>query len=345
MRSNVMSSPLEATHLIATTLRGKPVRSVSPVHRGANNMLARIVFEDGETCALKGYLQQDSDRRDRIGTEFDALRFLEENDINLVPRALAQCRESGHALYSWLDGDSVTDVGEAEVDAAVDFIRRLHALRAAPGFHDLPEASEACLRPSQIGCQIATRIGRLQNRDTDAPELYQFLADELVPEWRATEDAARSAFAERGMSFDEPLPAHLMTPSPSDFGFHNSVRRRDGHLAFLDFEYFGRDDPAKLVADFVQHPGMGLPAHLSRRFAQGATEVYSVDDTDFAFRLRHLLALYGVRWCLIMLNEFLPERWQRRKHAQIGIDQHVAQTRQLEKSRRHLRLVKNINGG
>ena len=32
----------------------------------------------------------------------------------------------------------------------------------------------------------------------------------------------------------------------------------------------------------------------------------------FAHRLSAFLPLFGLRWVLILLNEFIPERWQRR---------------------------------
>ena len=55
--------------------------------------------------------------------------------------------------------------------------------------------------------------------------------------------------------------------SPSDFGFHNALLEADGRLTFVDFEYFGWDDPVKIVADVMLHPGMGLSADHGRRFA------------------------------------------------------------------------------
>src|ERR1700680_1391707 len=44
-----------------------------------------------------------------------------------------------------------------------------------------------------------------------------------------------------GLAFDAELPQEWRSLVPSDFGFHNSLRRPDGSLAFLDFEYFGWD--------------------------------------------------------------------------------------------------------
>jgi hypothetical protein len=44
---------------------------------------------------------------------------------------------------------------------------------------------------------------------------------------------------------DAPLSARLQVLSLSDFGLHNPLRHPDGKLAFLGFEYFGWDEPAK----------------------------------------------------------------------------------------------------
>jgi hypothetical protein len=100
-------------------------------------------------------------------------------------------------------------------------------------------------------------------------------------------------------------PEHR-TLSPSDFGFHNALRRPDGRLVFVDFEYFGWDDPVKLVCDFLWHPGMTLDETIGRRFADGARRIFAADP-DFEPRLARNFALYGLRWSLIVLNDYLRE--------------------------------------
>ena len=51
------------------------------------------------------------------------------------------------------------------------------------------------------------------------------------------------------MSFERDIDSAERTLSPSDFGFHNALKRSDGRIVFLDFEYFGWDDPAKMTAE------------------------------------------------------------------------------------------------
>ena len=129
--------------------------------------------------------------------------------------------------------------------------------------------------------------------------------------------------------------------SPSDFGFHNALRTGDGNIAFVDFEYFGWDDPVKLVSDFLLHPGMKLTAKTSRHFAEGVAEIYA-DDPNYKTRLRLLYPLYAIRWSLIVLNEFLPAKWQQRRYAGEFDDRNSILSTQLAKARHFIKSVSDV---
>ena len=142
------------------------------------------------------------------------------------------------------------------------------------------------------------------------------------------------------MSFEHDISPTQRTLSPSDFGFHNALKKPDGSVVFLDFEYFGWDDPVRLVSDFLLHPGMDLSMDLKKKFLSGCLDIFS-GDPEFTFRLKLLYPLIGIRWCMILLNEFLPERWARRQFAGSTNDMHQAQQRQLEKARQMLITIEN----
>jgi hypothetical protein len=99
----------------------------------------------------------------------------------------------------------------------------------------------------------------------------------------------------------------------------------------LDFEYFGWDDPAKAVADFVWHPAMTLDAQHVREFLAVSAATYG-RDRAYTARLDAHVMLYGLRWSLIVLNEFLPERWARRVAAGHVQEHDVAKRIQLGKA-------------
>jgi len=88
----------------------------------------------------------------------------------------------------------------------------------------------------------------------------------------------------------------------------------DNKLYFLDFEYFGRDDPVKLMADFVWHPGMDLSNSQKNIWLNGAFKVFK-KDSNIHTRFHAAWPVYGLRWSLILLNEFLEDGWQKRVYA------------------------------
>jgi len=305
----------------AAALTGVPALTVTAISKGGNNRLYRVAGAGG-VLALKSYPCPDDDPRDRLGTEYRALSFLKEQGERAVPAPVAIGRPMNVALYQWVDGDRIDDPAAADIDAAVDFVRRLHGYRRASGACALPLASEACLSTAELLRQISVREDRLSAVAPREPGLADFVA-------RLREHHGRLAASIDRRHDDELAPEHR-TLSPSDFGFHNALRDRDGRIVFLDFEYFGWDDPVKLTADFLLHPGMALDRAARRRFAGGMAELHGTDP-DFRARLARQLPLYVLRWCLILLNEFLPGRRARRAVAGGG-DHAGARARQLAKA-------------
>ncbi|MBF0333066.1 MAG: hypothetical protein HQL40_05370, partial [Alphaproteobacteria bacterium] len=152
-----------------------------------------------------------------------------------------------------------------------------------------------------------------------------------------------AAWRGAALAGDGELAPGLRSLSPSDFGFHNALATPGGAPVFIDFEYFGWDDPAKLVSDMLWHPGMNLADELGARFRAGATELYAAGDAGFASRLARLHSLYALRWCMIILNEFLPERWAVRAHAGAA-DRAQAKRRQLALAERMLARADQTRG-
>ncbi|MEC7593750.1 MAG: hypothetical protein VYA64_09970, partial [Pseudomonadota bacterium] len=91
----------------------------------------------------------------------------------------------------------------------------------------------------------------------------------------------------------------------------------------------------KIAADFMLHPGMGLSADHGRRFADRLTAVFGKadgPDPHFGVRMAILRPLYALRWTLIILNEFLPDRWRRRRNAGVREAHATVLARQLGKA-------------
>ena len=317
---------------VASGLAGGPVVALEPAIGGGNNRVFCIERQDGARFALKTYLTSADDGAERLAAEFGGLCFLWDRGLPLIPEPLAYDDAAGCALYGWVEGDTGVAVSDADIDAAAEFAARLKRLTGAYGSHALPLAREACLSGADVIAQIKARFLRLCRKAEAHAALADFLYREFTPAFLAESHAARTNYAVADLDFAAPITEWQRTLSPSDFGFHNALRRPDGTLVFLDFEYFGWDDPVKLVADFLWHPGMALSTAQKCRFVGRVGAPLAHGDATFMTRLSALYPMFGLRWCMIVLNEFLAEGWRRRAYAGM-VDRAEAQSHQLAKAR------------
>jgi fructosamine-3-kinase len=312
---------------VARALVGRPIERLQQVGGGRNSRVFRV-DAGTKTFALKQYPSRAEDPRDRLGAEVAALEWMTQHELTCVPRVVAVDRERNYVLLSWLDGAIVSSVGASDVDQALAFLSKLHQLRATPAFSASHLASEACLSGSEIERQIRTRLTRLLAIERELG-LREFLESWFSP---ALEAHLRKARGKLALSFERELAEDKRSLVPADFGYHNALRHPNGQLCFIDFEYFGWDDPVKLTADVLLHPGTPVSTELRARFRAGAETLYGSDAT-FARRLEAFYPLYGLRWGLILLNEFHLERWRRRILAGATLEWSEAKAQQLQAAR------------
>ena len=305
---------------------------VEPLQAGGRNSRIYSVRNDGRSFALKQYPLPDGDLRDRLATEVGALRLMHAHGVDVVPHVVAVDREHNFVLLSWVAGELVTNPTDADIDAATAFLAIMHSLRHAPEACRQPLAAEACLSASEVERQIRSRLLRLSEVPLEELSFHQFLREEFMAVFTRCVHDVHMQMDVKNLAFSTELPHERRSLVPADFGFHNSLRRSDGSLVFLDFEYFGWDDPVKLTADVLWHPGVVLSSALRRRFRGAAQRLYE-QDPQFSERLEALLPLFGLRWVLILLNEFVPERWHRRVLAGASEQWVEAKELQLAKAR------------
>ena len=317
---------------IGSRLSGARVASAQPARSGGNNRVFRLEMAEGPPLALKHY---PSDGRDRLGQEYNALSFLSHHGITSTPRPIAKDPAAFCALYQWFDGDAaVLHPQDDDADQLADFLIELQKLRNADGAQNLRNASASVFSPEEAIAQYEQRLDGLRRASQDHPDLRAFMDGSLVPSTAVAIRQLRRRYAELGLDPAADLaPAHRAL-SPSDFGLHNALRADDGRLRFIDFEYFGWDDPVKLVSDTAIHPGSDLPEAGANRLIGRLSRAFEAGDDAFAIRRDVLYPVFGAIWCLIVLNAYLPESRSRRALAAQGGDLTVRLAGQLDKARR-----------
>ncbi|MDP3255191.1 hypothetical protein [Bosea sp. (in: a-proteobacteria)] len=198
----------------------------------------------------------------------------------------------------WIEGDIITRHQPGDLDDALRFVEGIFRASQDAGASGFPLASEACLSAIEICRQIDQRFDSFISH---AP-LDQALVDIVKPAYAAARDTIASELA--APSDLAPSQRRLI---PADFGFHNAIRQRDGTVRYIDFDYFGWDDPVKFIADFVVHPAMSLDADERAEVVARLTNALP-DSVAASARLRRHLPLYAIRWALILLNAFRKDR-------------------------------------
>ena len=323
-------------------LTNRPIEKLKKISGRGNSRVYKITTSDGTCYALKYYPDQTSDKRLRLKTEFNTLRLLHYHNITDIPKAIEKDNDLNLGLYEWIDGKMVFKPSVDDLYQAIDFVKVLCTLSQKIEREKNDLASEACLSAKDLLNQIEKRLLRLKLESKSFPHLATFLKNTFEPLWIEIRDESISFWPLE--SSDNGLPKEKQVLSPSDFGFHNSLKGEDGSLTFIDFDYFGWDDPVKLTADFLWHPGMNLNTDLKERWKNAMLDLFSADP-QFEDRLTAAMPLYGLRWALIVLNEFLPGFAERRKEAGETQTYNLDKSReiQLKKAKHYCEKVKAMN--
>jgi hypothetical protein len=295
---------------------------------GRNNRVFRVETRKGE-CLLKLYFRDPSDSRDRLGHEYGFLEACRGVGIDALPNPLAKDSENGAALYEFIKGNRVETVGSTEILLAARFIEKINQQRGNKAFRALPHAAEACYSFQEHVASVDRRIDRLNQMESDSNldrEARFWVEKELIPAWKKIREQIV-----RQKDLEKKLDQAMRILSPSDFGFHNSLRKEDGSLVFLDFEYAGWDDPAKLVSDLANQPDRPLSLEEAEPFSSSLVEWLGAADF-WRSRFRILAPLYQIKWACIVLNDFLPFGRSRRKFQEVESSESARKCQQLKKA-------------
>lgn len=336
---NLFRGQMDSVKLsVADLLCGAGINSdeleVAHVDGGGNNKVLSVHVKDA-TYLAKAYYSNPADTRNRLGAEYAFLSYAWAIGLNCVPKPIYCNPGKNMGLYEFVKGRKLvpSEMTRQHVMEAADFIRELNA-RLDRG-QTLPVASEACFSIEQHFSLIDSRIQRLHGMpvESEIEQQARSFVDRLESTWARIKDKIS---ADSG-SLSEQLDIADRCISPSDFGFHNALLRDSGKVCFIDFEYAGWDDPAKMVGDFFSQPAVPVSLDYFDAFLSESLS-YSKNKEVLATRARLLLPVFQVKWCCIMLNEFLPDAAKRRQFANPELESEQSKRRQLEKAQQFFNL-------
>jgi phosphotransferase family enzyme len=311
---------------------------------GGNNQVYRL-RTPRRTLLLKRYRIESSEHNGRLEREFAFATFAWKYGIRCVPEPVAADHQAGFGLYEFVEGRSLNaeEVAWPRVAEALRFFVELNGFRDREGAQGLLPAAEACCSVDAHLRLVGSRVARLQDLPGDSPvekEARAFVTANLVPGWELIRKRTE-VFAGGYLKTELQLADQCV--SPSDFGFHNAIIEPNGAARFIDFEYAGWDDPAKMACDFFSQPRVPIPEMYLADFLRGVASQFP-NAHELEARVEALLPVYRVKWCCILLNEFIPETASRRAYARRGEVADSAKSLQLDKARAALARIESASG-
>lgn len=292
---------------ISTPFKKKAIKN------GRNSKVWKISNPKGHWI-LKQYYQHDADKRDRLRAEASFLELLRNIGVDTVSNVLGMNKIFNIALYSFLPGGKPTIISSNHIRQAAKFINDINQLRYLPDSNNISPASDACFCLLDHFNLVDNRISSLTSIKPISKletEVFSFVNKQLKPAWEKLKKQLLSQFGssqlKKKLSFNERIL------SPSDFGFHNTLEYKN-NLFFVDFEYAGWDDPAKLICDFICQPEVPVPEYQCNYFIENIQN-YLPRLSGIKSRVDYLLPLHRIKWCCILLNEFKVEDRKRRLYA------------------------------
>jgi hypothetical protein len=313
------------------------VKTVKKIKGRANSIIFKIEMQTGKNYAAKLYPDSTFDQRERLEREAKAYRFMNSHDIDSVAKIIWFDINLDFGLYEWIDGLETKNITDEKIVEAVLFIQSLSDLSKYANNKDFDLASAGCLSGKMIEDQIWSRYKKIDEYSRFYPALKMFLDTQLFP---ACEKIIENSKNHWPVDFHTKLNNVNQVLSPSDFGFHNAIQTKDG-LKFIDFEYFGWDDPVKLTCDFILHPGMKLTEGQKNFWLSKIKKIFS-QDHSFQNRLNASYCLYGLCWCLIQLNIFYTINAEINKNLMTKEQEHL-EKKQAEMLTNSKRLLKHLN--
>jgi thiamine kinase-like enzyme len=307
------------------------IKAIDPIHQGGNNQLYRVK-NGAQDFVLKKYFQHPEDKRNRLAAEFSFLEFAHKTTPQFVPKPFAKNDTEFTALYEFVDGIKIRseqDLKNHHIATCGEFISLLNQSSKHNAI-SLMNASEACFSIKDHLNTIDKRIGELVTNSSPDNQL-NIVLNMIQDQWFSIKEKALNECDALQISVEAILPLEKRVISPSDFGFHNTIMQNNGMIKFIDFEYAGWDDPAKLVGDFFGQVAIPVGADYLDDFIGSCFKQPSFTELD-ANRIYLLIDSYKIKWCCIVLNIFLSKNLNRRLFSNPNLDVDALKSSQLNKA-------------
>lgn len=320
--------------LLADAFPENSIATVEDITSGLNSNVKKIIFTNSEKVVLKEY--REDPNRDRLLSEQLALNYIKSFAKNKSADWLFANPQKRLAILSFIEGQPNPKIQKNELRYFTEFQINLDRHKNKLAAASLIDAADACFCAKDLISQIQKRITIITAKASHLDNVAKLLNTVIIPRFTSICDLVEKNLLDLGIPLDKQIPKSWRTIIASDFGSHNSIKVFSGELVFIDFEYFGWDDPITGIANFATHPNMNASEAIKKDY-----EALMLDYFRFipymTQRYFSLKPLFIIRWALIMLNTLAQSDTRGFLRQTLSQELRSYQQSQVEKAAAYLR--------
>jgi hypothetical protein len=284
------------------------INQIKTVKSGKNSKIYKI-NTDKKKIILKSYYGK---KNLRIRKEFQFYKYLNQTNIDNVVTPIAFDFKNNLVALPYIVGNKIHKVQNKHIIQLSNFINKINQKNIYSRKIGLAVEGINNRKNHITICQ--NRINKLKLVDKKSAikkKLYFFLREKIIPTFKILKNKINDKKILCQSKYK--LYKKDMIISPSDFGFHNVIESKK-KIFFFDFEYGGYDDPVKLICDFYCQPNQKVSIKQKEKFKKMIIKKYK-NYKQLDYLISELLPIHHLKWCCIILNEFIPSKLSIRKHA------------------------------
>ena len=264
-----------------------------------NNLVAKVSF-GGKYYAVKSYkLPHKNDIRNRYQAEVNFLDYCSKfTDATNIPVLEAKYDDISCSILSWIDGVKIKKFEISNIIEIAEFIEQINENSSHIKRFNLGNASEYCELSTTVSENTLNEIKRLMSYTSESKviELMDKLQNKAQTEYNKLSDLKdKSWWKEKEFIV-----------SPSDIGIQNCLSSSN-NLVFIDFEYAGLDDMAKLINDLVHQPNHEFN-EIEENIIINEIQKRNICSDSWKQRYDDLREIIKIRWEIIKIKKAIKNQ-------------------------------------
>ncbi len=287
------------------------IKQINKIESNRNSEVFKLHDLSKKEYFLKVYPIRDQNNYsylNKIDREILALNLLKKIRINSIPSLIYFDKEFNFVMTSWITGKAKKKIDDEFLFSLLNFIRKIHlnSKLLKNKFKLLPIAKDAVLNYDDIILDIKKRLSLFKNNKNIIPKDVLNIILEVERLTNSQNYKNKNFLKKTNFKYHINLSKQIL--SPSDMGLHNCIYSNKV-FNFYDFEYFGRDDPVKLLCDIILNPNTFIYFNLMNNFFKNYVALFN--DKNFLIRYRLTFRLHLLKWILIILKRFNEKDYSR----------------------------------